>query len=110
LTWWEVAEEPWVFLSLAEEYYHCVIKKDRDSTSVLCGIDATCSGIQILSTISKDQSAAKMVNVLASDKPQDAYAAVAKAALKDIPERLRPYWDRKIVKRPVMTICYAAKE
>tara|TARA_R100000234_G_scaffold54561_2_gene32691 strand:- start:11700 stop:14057 length:2358 start_codon:yes stop_codon:yes gene_type:complete len=110
LTMWEAAEEPWCFLALAEEYYRCCIKKDRKTTSIPCGIDATCSGIQILSTISKDHLAAKMVNVIPSDKPQDAYKAVADAARDDIPERLKPNWDRKIVKRAVMTICYAAKE
>ena len=107
---WEVAEEPWVFLAACSEVYHCLIKRDRTETSLPCGIDATCSGIQILSCLSRDYSAAKMVNVVPSDEPQDAYKAVAEAARKDIPERLLPYWDRKIVKRPTMTICYAAKE
>ena len=33
-----------------------------------------------------------------SDKPQDAYQVIADKSIKDIPERLRPYWDRKKLK------------
>ena len=49
------------------------------------------------------------VNVLPSDRPQDAYKAVAEHSKPEIPERLRPYWDRKATKRSVMTIPYNAK-
>jgi DNA-directed RNA polymerase len=44
-----------------------------------------------------------------SDKPQDAYAVIAEESKPNIPERLRPYWDRKKTKRCVMTIPYNAK-
>ena len=50
-----------------------------------------------------------LVNVIPSEKPQDAYQVIADASKKDIPERLRPYWDRKKTKRCVMTIPYNAK-
>ena len=36
-----------------------------------------------------------LVNVMPSDKPQDAYAVIAQESMNDIPERLQPYWDRK---------------
>ena len=50
-----------------------------------------------------------MVNVLGSEKPQDAYATIASRSMEAIPERLRPYWDRKTTKRSVMVIPYNAK-
>ena len=41
--------------------------------------------------------------------PQDAYKVVAMESRSEIPERLRSAWDRKCVKRTVMTIPYNAK-
>ena len=109
LSEWENAEEPWQFLSACEEYYSCVIAKTRNTTVLPVAIDATCSGLQILAGLARDKSTAKLVNVVPSDLPQDAYKIVARESRASIPERLRPYWDRKKVKRVVMTIPYNAK-
>ncbi len=106
---WECAEEPWQFLVACEEYYHCVIKKTRKTTGLCVAVDATCSGLQILAGLARDKSTAALVNVTRSDRPQDAYKVVAMHSRGDIPERLRPHWDRKCVKRVVMTIPYNAK-
>ena len=106
---WEGAEEPWQFLAACDEFYHCVIKRDRISTGLPIAIDATCSGLQILAGLAKDKSTAKLVNVLPSDKPQDAYEKIAETSKPNIPEKLRPNWDRKCTKRTVMTIPYNAK-
>jgi len=106
---WEGAEEPFQFLAACDEFYHCVIKRDRLSTGLPVAIDATCSGLQILAGLAKDKSTAQLVNVLPSDKPQDAYKVVAEESKSNIPERLRPHWDRKKTKRVVMTIPYNAK-
>jgi len=106
---WEGAEEPWQFLAACEEYYHCVIKKDRLTTGLCVATDATCSGLQILAGLARDKSTAQLVNVLPSDRPQDAYAVIAKKSKPNIPEVLHPVWDRKCCKRTVMTIPYNAK-
>ena len=106
---WEVAEEPWQFLAACEEYYNCVVMQRRRCTGLPIAIDATCSGLQILAGLASDKSTAQLVNVLPSDRPQDAYKAVAEHSKPEIPERLRPYWDRKATKRSVMTIPYNAK-
>ena len=50
-----------------------------------------------------------MVNVIGSEKPQDAYAVIAAKSMDAIPDRLKPHWDRKVTKRCVMTIPYNAK-
>jgi DNA-directed RNA polymerase len=71
--------------------------------------DATCSGLQILAGLARDASTARLVNVLPSDKPQDAYKVVAEAATPKCPASIRPYMDRKTVKRVVMTVPYNAK-
>jgi len=106
---WEGADEPWQFLAACEEYYHCVIECDRSHTSLMVATDATCSGLQILAGLARDASTARLVNVLPSDKPQDAYKVVAEAATPNCPASIRPYMDRKTVKRVVMTVPYNAK-
>ena len=106
---WEAADEPWQFLAACEEYYAVVLAVSRLHTHLPVATDATCSGLQILAGMARDKSTAKMVNVLDSDKPQDAYKVIAEQSLPDIPDRLKPYWDRKATKRCVMTIPYNAK-
>ena len=106
---WEAADEPWQFLAACDEYYHCVLKCDRHFTSLPVATDATCSGLQILAGLARDKSTAKLVNVLPSDKPQDAYAVVATTAIPYCPNSIRIHMDRKTVKRVVMTVPYNAK-
>ncbi len=106
---WENVEEPWQFLAAAEEYYHCVVVADRQFTRLMVATDATCSGLQILAGLARDKSTARLVNVLPSDRPQDAYKVVAEAATPHCPESIQPYMDRKTVKRVVMTVPYNAK-
>ena len=106
---WEAANEPWQFLSACDEYYHCVLKCDRHFTSLPVATDATCSGLQILAGLAKDKNTASLVNVLPSDKPQDAYAVVASTATPYCPSSIRNHMDRKVVKRVVMTVPYNAK-
>ncbi len=106
---WEGAEEPWCFLAACDEYYNCVIIENRKTTGLMISTDATCSGLQILAGLARDKSTAKLVNVLPSKKPQDAYKVVADKSKPNIPKHLHPVWDRKKVKRTVMTIPYNAK-
>jgi len=106
---WEAADEPWQFLAACDEYYHCVLKCDRHFTSLPVATDATCSGLQILAGLAKDKNTASLVNVLPSDKPQDAYAVVASTATPYCPSSIRNHMDRKVVKRVVMTVPYNAK-
>jgi len=105
---WENADEPFQFLAACKEYYDVVIA-GKKTTGLPVATDATCSGLQILAGLARDKSTAAMVNVIPSDKPQDAYQVIADKSFKDIPERLQPYWDRKKTKRCVMTIPYNAK-
>ena len=106
---WEAAAEPWQFLAACDEYYHCILIKDRTTTGGIVATDATCSGLQILAGLARDKSTASLVNVLPSDKPQDAYAVVANTAAPFCPSSIRNHMDRKVVKRVVMTVPYNAK-
>jgi DNA-directed RNA polymerase len=105
----EAADEPFSFISSCDEYYHCVINCDRHYTNLPIAVDATCSGLQILAGLARDASTAKLVNVLPSDRPQDAYKVIAEQAKPHVPEHIRPYMDRKTTKRTVMTVPYNAK-
>ena len=106
---WDEVDEPWQFMAACEEYHACVIACTRHHTSLPVATDATCSGLQILAGLAKDASTAKLVNVLPSDKPQDAYKVVAEQAAPHVPDSIKPYMDRKTVKRVVMTVPYNAK-
>ena len=106
---WEGAEEPWQFLAACDEYYNCVVTNSRHTTGLYVACDATCSGLQILAGLARDKSTAQLVNVLPSDRPQDAYKVVAQHARAECPESIRKVMDRKVVKRTVMTIPYNAK-
>ena len=106
---WEEIDEPWQFLAACHEYYHTCILCDRNYTNLPVAVDATCSGLQILAGLARDASTAKLVNVLPSEKPQDAYKVIAEAAKPNVPESIRPHMDRKVTKRTVMTVPYNAK-
>tara|TARA_A100001234_G_scaffold221117_1_gene235921 strand:+ start:753 stop:3098 length:2346 start_codon:yes stop_codon:yes gene_type:complete len=106
---WEGADEPWQFLASCEEYHACVLVCSRQFTNLMVATDATCSGLQILSGLARDKSTAKFVNVVPSDKPQDAYKAIAEHAKPNVPDCIKQHMDRKVTKRTVMTIPYNAK-
>ena len=105
---WENAEEPWQFMAACHEYYHCCIRKDKLTTGLMVAVDATCSGLQILAGLAKDQSTAELVNVCPGPKPSDAYKAVAEEAKKHVPQEMHSWLTRKTTKRTVMTIPYNA--
>ena len=106
---WEAASEPWTFLAACDEFYHCVLKCDRQCTNLPVAVDATASGLQILAGLCRCADTAELVNVLPSDRPQDAYKAVADEARPNCPQIWQDYIDRKVAKRLVMTIPYNAK-
>ena len=77
---WMDADEPFSFLALCEEYKAVFIEESRSRVYVFFGRDATCSGVQILSAIIKDEKAAYFTNVLVTEEPKDLYLEVAKEA------------------------------
>lgn len=107
---WSSAEEPWCFIAAAIEYYQCVIKGTKKTSGLPCSVDATCSGLQHLSALALDRTAAEMVNVVPTDKPSDGYKIVAEKAKEILPEHLHDHITRKVTKRTVMTTPYGVTE
>jgi DNA-directed RNA polymerase len=107
---WSQAEEPWCFLAAALEYSQCVIHKTKKTSGLPVSVDATCSGLQHLSALALDRTAAEMVNVVPTDKPSDGYAIVAEKAKEILPQHLHPLMNRKLTKRTVMTTPYGVTE
>lgn len=103
---WSAAEEPWCFMAACVEYNDCVIEKKRDWSALPVSVDATCSGLQHLSALTLDKSAAELVNVIPTPKPTDAYAVVAERAKAHLPESVHHLLNRKVTKRTVMTVPY----
>jgi DNA-directed RNA polymerase len=103
---WSQVEEPWCFLAACVEYNDCVIEQTRSTSGLPVSVDATCSGLQHLSALTRDLSAAEMVNVVPTPKPTDAYAVVAEKAKEFLPEIYHPLINRKVTKRTVMTTPY----
>jgi DNA-directed RNA polymerase len=103
---WSRVEEPWCFLAACIEYNDCVIEKTRTTSGLPVSVDATCSGLQHLSALTRDLSAAQMVNVVPTPKPTDAYAVVAEKAKEFLPKEYHPLINRKVTKRTVMTTPY----
>lgn len=101
--------EPWCFLAAAIEYHQCCIACTKTTSGLPVGIDATCSGLQHLASMTRDRVAAKEVNVVRGDedKPSDGYKTVAQASIKYIDDPdIHPYMNRKVTKRTVMTTPY----
>jgi DNA-directed RNA polymerase len=103
---WSDVEEPWCFLASCVEYNDCVIEKTKTSSTLLISVDATCSGLQHLSALTLDRSAAELVNVVPTPKPTDAYKVVANKAKDHLPESVHHLLTRKVAKRTVMTVPY----
>ena len=126
----EAFDDPWCGLAACDEYYHVVILKDRTETSLPVATDATCSGLQHLSAMTLDKATATLVNVIPGQQPQDAYKAVLAETLRllehptkelkewaekgghKLPNKELAVWGadvgRKLAKRVVMTVPYAA--
>ena len=120
---WSEADEPFQHLSLLLEYNRVFVQRTSTICRVPIGYDATCSGLQLLGSFVKDAETCRLVNVTPSDKPQDAYAAVAEKArwllsspdnwkvlkgMEEVEEHGIPIdkIDRKVAKKVVMLIPY----
>jgi len=103
---WGQASEPWVFLAAALEVHACLIAKTKTTSGLPIGIDATCSGLQHLSALTLNRSAAEQVNVVPTPQPSDGYRTVAEASRKHLTPEVAAWIDRKVTKRTVMTLCY----
>ena len=67
------AKEPAQFIACLMEYIQFLDHKSQYKIKTPILFDATCSGVQHLSALSKDTHIAKLVNLLENDVPSDFY-------------------------------------
>ena len=117
---WNFADKPMEFLNTCMH----LKRLQKEGLGYQCNLpvsmDATCSGLQVLSILMRDENTAKKVNVLPSTLPQDIYTAVAEKVKAEVELKASQgsqeanRWlqfgiTRKIVKRNIMTYVYSLK-
>lgn len=121
-TSWKDADDAWGFLAACFEI--AAFKREGYGfiSHISINLDATNSGLQIYSTMLRDIAGATATNVVPSDSPADVYKDVAiiterrlaEEALLDTEEaEWAKVWlemgiDRKLTKKPTMTLVYSA--
>ena len=117
---WGAADEPYQFLAFCFEYADMQEQGAAYVSHLPIGMDGSCNGLQNFSAMLRDARGAAATNVSPSDKPQDIYAEVGRAATeavrRDESEGALLWRDyinarsgvipRGMVKRPVMTLPY----
>ena len=120
-TEWEEADKPFQFLAVIKEI---VLAYELDNKSefisyIPVALDGSCSGIQHWSAILRDAIGGKGVNLMKSDKPNDIYMDVvneliillkADNSANSLMWLNSGYINRKLAKRPVMTVPYGVKK
>jgi len=76
-----------------------------EATGYAMHIDATASGLQIMSALTGCKKTAKACNMINTGKREDLYIMIADAMNKHLVDKV----DRKLVKKPVMTHYYNSK-
>jgi DNA-directed RNA polymerase len=96
---WRDADKPFAFVAACREYVAAKADPENFTTHLPVSFDHTCSGIQHLAMVMRDEKAGALVNVLDADRPQDIYLAVARklkdkiTAAEEIDEGLRSAFD-----------------
>lgn len=83
---WTNADEPFQFLAACHEYANYCEHGEGYMTGLPIALDATCSGLQILSAIARSKEDGEKVNLVPADKPGDIYTDVMHQVIKDIEE------------------------
>ena len=125
---WGNADKPWQFLAWLFEYRDALALEalGRDIRTFVShipvGRDGTCNGLQHFSAMLRDATGGAYTNLVPSDKPADIYTKVgAVCTAKLLAETEDPFgWkdfiqihgggtmERKLPKRPVMTLPYGS--
>jgi|MDSW01.2.fsa_nt_gb DNA-directed RNA polymerase len=116
---WSDADEPWRFLQLCFEWHSVVTTKAEKFWKVPVEVDASASGLQLLSAMRRDPVGMQYANLLPPESddaaPEDAYlkvlsVAAEMAAEDDSKKHLVRYLQYRSVGKPVvMTAVYGAK-
>jgi DNA-directed RNA polymerase len=133
-TFWMEAEKPWEALAFCFEWLGWKTQGYAYESALPIQMDGTCNGLQNFSAILRDAVGGAAVNLIPADKPRDIYATVAslvskmveadlenETRIKKKDDKVGPMvrelaagWhgnvNRKVTKRPVMTLAYGARE
>lgn len=117
---WTQADNPFQFLSAAISWKGYLDEGLDYVCHTPIAVDATCSGLQHYSAMLLDSVGGRAVNLMALEERQDVYQDVASVATELVKEdlgtdnnNLAQAWldfgiDRKVTKRSVMVVPYAA--
>jgi DNA-directed RNA polymerase len=122
--WWTKADKPFQFLAACFELSSAVMQGPTFVSRLPICFDGSCSGLQHLSGMTRDEETAKLVNLTPSAAPQDIYETVAEIVRRRIENDLEypdedasvaQMWlnygiTRKVVKRSAMTYFYGSNE
>lgn len=102
------ADEPYLFQEAVRNYK---LGLKGEKVGYIARLDSTSSGIQILSTLMRDEDAMHRTNVLNTNRA-DVYTEVAKELFSAFPNSNK--WGdekeaRKVLKKPIMTHFYSSK-
>jgi hypothetical protein len=98
------AEEPAQFMAGINAYRHAL---NGEATGYLCGLDATASGIQLLSVMAGCERSAAMCNLVNTGKREDAYTTAYEEVCRITQSEMTVV--RKAVKQALMTHFYGSK-
>jgi len=104
LVWAQQAEEPAQFLAGINAYRKVLL---GHVTGYMCGLDATASGIQLLSLLSGCPQSASMCNLINTGDREDTYTSVHQHVNKLLGTAI--VFARKAVKNATMTHFYGSK-
>jgi DNA-directed RNA polymerase, mitochondrial len=122
MAWWKEADSPFLFLAACIELFEALACGPQFVTHLPVSFDGSCSGLQHLSAMTRDENTAALVNLVAGEKPQDVYGVVAERVKERIEnEPVAENWPlQKLVldygvgrteaKRNVMTYSYSSKK
>ena len=120
---WMKADKPFLFLAACMELIPATASSSY-LTKLPISFDGSCSGLQHLAAMTRDEETAKLVNLVPNETPQDVYQRVADAVTLrvqqqaagtgeqcEIAQRCLNYGiTRTLVKRATMTFAYSSKK
>lgn len=115
---WADTDKPFQFLAWCFEYRDYCTQGQKFVSHLPIALDGTCNGIQHFSAMLRDPVGGKATNLLDSEEPNDIYGQVAEVVRRKLEEDGSEYakrWlafgiDRKVCKRPVMTLPYGSTQ
>lgn len=119
-TFWQSADDPWMFLAFCFEWQGYSVHGLDHESRLPIGLDGSNNGLQHFATQLRDPIAGRATNVIPSDTPQDIYQEVADAVVAKLKieasrgDTMAEQWlefgvTRKCTKRPVMVLPYGGQ-